>query len=151
MPANRTRISDRVYLNSLSNELIFLTKSGENKVRIEPVVVQLLHTLAQATGSVVSRKELISQVWDGKQGVGEKALRQNINKLRKVFRQNGWKHAIETIPQKGYRLKTSSCKLKKPFLNKTVAIIAVAILGFIFLKIAFPEMGQALHHELTSR
>lgn len=148
MAENRVRISDRVYLDQFSNELIFLTKSGENKERIEPIVVQLLDTLARATGSVVSRQQLISLVWDGNEGVGDKALTKNIYKLRKVFRKNGWKHAIETIPKKGYRLAAGPCKLKRPFPRKTLAIAAAVVLGFIILKIVFPELGHVAQHAM---
>jgi len=148
MTQTRIRISDQIYLNQSSHELIFLRSSGEKKVRVEPILVQLLCALVQAAGSVVSRENLICTVWDDNVGVGEKALTKNIYKLRKVFKQNGWKDPIETIPKKGYRLKLQRQKTRLSRKKKTAMLIAAVVLGWIILKLAFPELGHDIRHSL---
>lgn len=149
MQENRIRISDRVYLNAHANELIFLTRSGENKVHIAPEAVQLIQRLA--TGIVVSPGELMQSLEKANFSKDKKTLSNHIEKLRKVFRKNGWKHAIEIIPNRGYRLKTSSDKLRKPFPTKLAILIAAAVLIFILTQLSFPEMNQELQHGMTHR
>jgi DNA-binding winged helix-turn-helix (wHTH) protein len=151
MPENRIRISERVYLNPISNELIFLTKSGENKVRIESGMAQLLQHLAQTAGAVVSPQQLIKPLSGLNERKQSQSLTRNIQKLRKVFRKHGWKHAIEIIPNKGYRLNTSSCKLRKPFPTKAVMLIAAAVIIFILINMAFPGMSDTLQSGITHK
>ncbi len=80
-----------------------LGRSGET-VRIEPKAMQVLTTLAESSGRVVSREELLSGVWPGVI-VGDEALTQTIIKLRKALGDNPRSPSyIETISKRGYRL-----------------------------------------------
>jgi len=73
-------------------------------VRVEPRAMQVLLTLADAEGHVVSRETLLERCWNG-QIVGDDALHRIIGVLRRAMRSaTGDAIAIETIPKAGYRL-----------------------------------------------
>jgi TolB-like protein/DNA-binding winged helix-turn-helix (wHTH) protein len=79
-------------------------QKGENIVKLEPKVMQVLAFLATRPGEVVSRKDLEDHVWKGTI-VGYDAVTNTIIKLRKAFGDSPRKHrVIETIPKTGYRL-----------------------------------------------
>ena len=66
--------------------------------------MQVLTTLADGSGRVVTREELLSGVWPGVV-VGDEALTQTIIKLRKALGDNPRSPSyIETISKRGYRL-----------------------------------------------
>lgn len=77
---------------------------GNDRLHLEPKVMEVLVTLSDQPGAVVSREELLAAVWPGVV-VGDEALTQSIIKLRKAFGDNSRSPAfIETIPKRGYRL-----------------------------------------------
>jgi DNA-binding winged helix-turn-helix (wHTH) protein/TolB-like protein len=83
-----------------SNEL----RRGSETVRIEPKAMDVLMLLADHVDRVVSREELFAAVWPGVV-VGDEALTQTINKLRKALGDNSRAPSyIETIAKRGYRL-----------------------------------------------
>lgn len=95
---------------------------GDESVRLEPKVMQVLIFLASRAGEVISRKELEDTIWEGRI-VGYDALSNIIIKLRKAFQDNSHNpHVIETISKTGYCLiadvewrkpqKTSQASLK---------------------------------------
>jgi DNA-binding winged helix-turn-helix (wHTH) protein/TolB-like protein/Flp pilus assembly protein TadD len=88
------------WADPLTNELGL---DGET-VRIEPKAMEVLMALASRPGGITSREELLSKVWPGVV-VGDEALTQSINKLRKAFGDNPRSpRYIETISKRGYRL-----------------------------------------------
>ncbi|MDH5631580.1 MAG: winged helix-turn-helix domain-containing tetratricopeptide repeat protein [Gammaproteobacteria bacterium] len=77
---------------------------GEDMVKLEPKVVEVLLRLAQEPGEVVSREQLENDVWHGRI-VGYDSLATTIIKLRKAFDDDSRNPAIiETVPKRGYRL-----------------------------------------------
>lgn len=62
----------------------------------------VLKQLLDQQNEVVTREQLIEQVWEGNFLVGDKAISTAIWKLRKVL--EGSSVSIDTIPKKGYRL-----------------------------------------------
>ena len=84
-------------------ELNRIQRNGE-KAHLGPKVMEVLVCLIQANGNVVSREQLIQQVWQGT-FVTDDVLKGSIWQLRKAFQDHS-KHpkAIETIPKSGYRL-----------------------------------------------
>lgn len=73
-------------------------------VRIEPKAMEVLVVLADRSGRVVSRDELLSVVWPGVV-VGDETLTQCIIKLRRALGDNPRSPSyIETISKRGYRL-----------------------------------------------
>jgi TolB-like protein/DNA-binding winged helix-turn-helix (wHTH) protein len=80
-----------------------LLRDGE-EVKLEPKVMQVLVSLAQQPGAVVSREALEATVWAGTV-VGYDAISNCIIKLRKALGDDS-RHPqyIETVSKKGYRL-----------------------------------------------
>lgn len=76
----------------------------DGPVRIEPRVMAVLLALASRPNTVVSRLDLLDEVW-GDTVVGEEILTRAISQLRRVFGDNARRpEFIETIPHNGYRL-----------------------------------------------
>src|SRR5207237_7173494 len=82
-----------------SRELV----GASGAVMVEPKVMQVLVTLADAGGRVVSRDELIEKCWGGRI-VGEDAINRVIGKLRRVAEASGDAFRIETVARSGHRL-----------------------------------------------
>ncbi|MCE7997138.1 MAG: helix-turn-helix domain-containing protein [Roseivirga sp.] len=143
--SNHIQISTKVYLLPEANELVFKTDMGDDRVRIEPLMVQLLKAIADKKNRLVTRQELVEEVWEGNIGVGNKALTKNIYKIRKVFEQQGVECAIETIPKKGYRLKVTRTK-SKPISYKPWMIAAAVVVAFIAMKLVVPGLFHGLSH-----
>lgn len=71
---------------------------------IEPKVLGVLLVLADQAGKVVSRADLIKQVW-GTVASGDESLTRAIFRIRKLLGdERGVQAAIETVPRRGYRL-----------------------------------------------
>lgn len=73
-------------------------------VMLEPRVMHVLITLADANGAVVTRDDFIEQCWNG-QIVGEDSLNRAVSELRRSAREAGADLSVETIPKVGYRLR----------------------------------------------
>ena len=72
--------------------------------RLEPKVMEVLCALADRPGEVISRQELIDEVWGVEHGADE-SLTRAISLLRSVLNTDKDLHSvIETIPKRGYRL-----------------------------------------------
>lgn len=69
---------------------------------LEPRVMQVLVTLANRRGQVVSRSDLIDACWDGR-AVGDDAINRCVQALRRLGQTRGG-FAIQTIARVGYRL-----------------------------------------------
>jgi DNA-binding winged helix-turn-helix (wHTH) protein/TolB-like protein/Tfp pilus assembly protein PilF len=79
-------------------------RRGSEVLRLEPKAVDLLMALSARAGEVVSRDELLAQVWSGVV-VGDDVLTQAVIKLRKALGDTSKEpRYIETIPKRGYRL-----------------------------------------------
>jgi TolB-like protein/DNA-binding winged helix-turn-helix (wHTH) protein len=80
---------------------------GNQVIRLEPKVMEVLVFLASYPGQVITREELETSVWAGTV-VGYDSLTSAMLKLRKAFDDNPKNpQIIETIPKKGYRLVAS--------------------------------------------
>ena len=79
--------------------------AGDQNIRLEPKVMDVLCLLAQSKERVVLREDLINQVWSVESGADE-SLTRAISLLRKTLKQCGNTSTIETIPKRGYRLVT---------------------------------------------
>ena len=84
-------------------ELNRLTKDSQ-VIQLEPKVMQVLTCLVHAGGRVVSKADLLGQVWKDTV-VSEEVVSRGISELRKVFKDSAKEQrVIETIRKKGYRL-----------------------------------------------
>ena len=84
---------------------------------LDPKVMQVLVVLARAAGEVVSRQDLLAQVWPGVV-VGDDVVSRCIYQLRRHLRQAGGseQHAalVETLPKRGYRLRGALADVASP-------------------------------------
>ncbi|WP_281561447.1 winged helix-turn-helix domain-containing protein [Thalassomonas sp. RHCl1] len=77
----------------------------QEKQSLQPKFIEVLYYLAREYPRVIPREELINQVWDGNEYVGEKGLTNAIWHLRQKLNaaiEDG--EVIETIRKVGYRL-----------------------------------------------
>lgn len=87
---------------ALDSESLELTNGGE-PVEVEPQVFSLLVCLIENRDRVMSKDELIEQVWGGRI-VSDSSLNSRINSLRKAVGDNGKVQAvIKTFPRRGFR------------------------------------------------
>ncbi|MEK0159653.1 winged helix-turn-helix domain-containing protein [Pseudoalteromonas piscicida] len=138
---------------------------------VQPKFIEVLTVLALAYPSVVTREEIIEQVWGGNLFVGEKALTNAIWHLRKTFKTllatNEEKsgiadlEVIETIRKSGYRLKvqptfldtkatlSKSSEKNLPFKIKVIGAIATLLILFSVLLYFLVEQSSYQLEGLT--
>jgi len=88
------------FILNLQSKTITSPQGIEHKLNWKTFSV--LQLLLQNLGLLVTRKQLIDEVWEGNYPVGDKALSTAIWNLRKLFADS--EVFIETIPKKGFRL-----------------------------------------------
>ena len=125
-----------------------LIKSGE-AVHIEPKALQILILLLQHPGELVTKQDLLSEVWAGV-AVTENALTRAIAQLRKTLGDDAdAPRYVETVPTRGYRFigmlpqPTPPRPISwKPFVIGFIAIVMVLaivlIAGILRLVNRFP-------------
>lgn len=78
-------------------------RDGDEAVKLEPLVLQLVAYLIQNADRIVSKDELIQHVWGGTI-VSDAAVNSRINAARKAFGDDGKRQAvIKTYPKRGFR------------------------------------------------
>lgn len=78
---------------------------GDQELRLEPRVMQVLVALVEARGQPLTRHALMQDVW-GHEFVTPDALNRAISKLRRVLSEElGTTAVIDTLPKIGYRLR----------------------------------------------
>ncbi len=91
------------------NNLIFYPERSEVEVNQKTELLsqkeaQLLEVLLERFPEVVSRQELLEQIWDLESFVDDNTLSVNMTRLRKKLTHLGLENSIITIRGKGYRL-----------------------------------------------
>lgn len=84
-----------------------LLHKQHGEIVVRPKVMHVLQVLLAKQGGLVTREQLVDEVWDGNQYVGERGVNDAIWQLRKTLDQDELAPYIETIPKKGYRLVSS--------------------------------------------
>jgi eukaryotic-like serine/threonine-protein kinase len=83
-------------------EQLELRRAGQH-IKAEPVVLRLLAVLLRNAGRLVSKQELIAQVWDGR-AVAENVITVAMVRLRKTLgHKSGELEFIENVQRRGYR------------------------------------------------
>ncbi len=80
-----------------------LVGDGTSWTRLEPQVMAVLVHLARRAGRVVSREELLAEVWNGT-AVTDGAVTRCIAAIRRTMRTAESGDPIRTLPKRGYRL-----------------------------------------------
>ena len=77
---------------------------GEEEIKVEPLVLEILQYLANRSGSVISRDELRRQCWP-ETYVTDNNMNRAIWKLRKALGDDPKSpQMVQTVPKRGYRL-----------------------------------------------
>ena len=109
------------------------------EVHPEPKVLEVLLALARRDGDLVTKDELIAEVWDGKAFSDEPILR-CISLLRGHFNDKKPFTIIETLPRRGYRLlqpvvllgkPDSPAEITAPGVHLWKSVAAVIAIGFV--------------------
>lgn len=80
-----------------------LSKDGQTR-QVRPKVMDLLTYLGTHRGEVVSKSQLLNDVW-GTEAVSESALTRTVTELRQALGDSAEApRLLETIPKRGYRL-----------------------------------------------
>lgn len=77
----------------------------EREIELTKNEVRILHTLAMHKGNIVSREELMKDLWNDNMFVDDNTLSVNINRLRKKMEEEGLDDVIETKRGQGYLLR----------------------------------------------
>ncbi len=116
------------------------------EIRPEPQTWRVLLCLAGRDGKLVTKDDLISEVWGGR-AVSDDPINRAINQARKCLGDSGKESAyIETLPKRGYRL-LKAVELHKPMppaaaprlapsqrrWKVTSSILAIGLLGLIYM------------------
>ncbi|BDF93177.1 MULTISPECIES: winged helix-turn-helix domain-containing protein [Pseudoalteromonas] len=101
MKTNQPFLVGQCQVCAFENKLICADKEHV----LQPKFIELLCFLVERYPAAVTREELITNVWDGNQFVGEKALTNAIWHLRKTFKElDPERSYITTLRKTGYRL-----------------------------------------------
>lgn len=112
----------------LDSERNCLLRDGE-ALRLEPRVTALLIYLAEADGRLVTKEELIREVW--RTHVVDEAVHRAMSLLRTALGDDPRApKLVETVPGKGYRLLTAATSVKGPIVvqrpTRTMVVAALA-------------------------
>lgn len=94
-------------------ESLNLVVAGQER-RVEPKIMDLLSYFSARPNQVLSKSQLLSDVWGGT-NVVEEALQRAVSILRKTLGDDRESRVfIETISKKGYRLLVSPVPIREP-------------------------------------
>ena len=88
----------------ISDGAVWMVGNEEEKIILSPIVSRLLHFLLEENGRVLTRDEILDNVWS-KQGLeaSGNSLNQYISQIRKIFQNFGLSEStIKTIPRIGF-------------------------------------------------
>ncbi|SMD32257.1 DNA-binding winged helix-turn-helix (wHTH) domain-containing protein [Reichenbachiella faecimaris] len=137
------RISSDIEIYPDTNEVMTMADDHvKHRTKVEPRIMHVLQILMNNSPQVVSREQLIDEVWDNYGGADD-ALNQAISHLRKVLNDtNKNDRIIETVVKKGYRFTgelgvnyQSSQEPNHKFRLSTrwIALIAIVMLFLLFV------------------
>ncbi|WP_341502499.1 winged helix-turn-helix domain-containing protein [Gallaecimonas sp. GXIMD4217] len=131
-------------------------KRNDREETLPPKVFEVLLQMLQAPGHTVSREQLIEQVWQGNEAVGQRGITNAIYQLRKLLADDD-QEAIRTIAKTGYQLllpvrapakesEAEPATRKRPWpWGLAVLLVAVALAWAYWLSLAptVPGYGKA--------
>jgi len=137
-PAQPLQIGDWI-ADPRTNEL----RRGADVARLEPKAMDVLMLMAARAGEVVTREEILSCAWPGVV-VGDEALTQSINKLRRALGDDSRAPSyIETISKRGYRLVAPVGPPKAPRRPRAVVAALATLVVAALLLAAFAGLREA--------
>lgn len=80
------------------------SRVDKKRVRLEPRLMDLLLLFAASQGRVLSKDEIIANVWSGR-AIGDDTLAAAVSRLRNALGETKDNRYIETVPKRGYRFR----------------------------------------------
>jgi DNA-binding winged helix-turn-helix (wHTH) protein len=78
---------------------------GDREVELSPIATQFLDMLMRQAGTLVTREQLIGEIWHGNFLVGDEALNRVVSETRRALGDDARApRFIQTVPRRGYRL-----------------------------------------------
>jgi DNA-binding winged helix-turn-helix (wHTH) protein len=93
-PSQSHTVSFGEFCVDLSKHVIY---KNDERIRVSPKEFDTLRVLAENSGHVVTKEEIMQEVWRGT-FIGDTSLTRNISVLRKILGPG----VIETVPKRGY-------------------------------------------------
>jgi DNA-binding winged helix-turn-helix (wHTH) protein/tetratricopeptide (TPR) repeat protein len=121
----------------------------DGPVQLEPKVMEVLAFLAGRQGEVVSKEDLMREVWEGR-FVSDDVVWRSIGELRRALGDETRKAVIQTIPKRGYRLiapppPLSAPQAPRPHLIPRSLLAAAFLLGFGSLALVLLVSARRTH------
>jgi len=119
-------------------------------VRLEPKFMQVLVCLANRPGEVISKEELIRNVWKDT-FVTDDVLTRAISELRRILGDDAKQpHIVETVAKRGYRIIAPiKPAIAQKFPGRTLTRNRVTVVVLVLLSTSI--LGFALYHWLSRR
>lgn len=103
---------------------------GRTRIPLPPKETALLRLLAEAKGRVISKTEILDQLWPG-EDVGEASITRCIRGVRRALREGGRRGGtIETMYGRGYRLALPVRSLESTCEAATAGALRVGVIPF---------------------
>lgn len=140
----KVELSNHCIANFETNAIqITMENESERITKVEPRIMRVLEILVQNSPNVVSRKQLIDEVWNNYGGADD-ALHQAVSHLRKILGDTDKENRlIETVVKKGYRYTgsidskathmTDSKIFKKKWISIVVLIVIIGLATWIYI------------------
>ena len=110
--------------------------------RLEPRAARALEMLCDAGGDIVSQEQLIDGVWQGR-ALSENSVAVVIGQLRKALDDDAREaRLIETIPKRGYRLRSGGAEAEGPGRRHTLIVAAMVALVILIAVAAWAMSGR---------
>ena len=90
------------YVLDLTKSLI---ETKTNSIELTKNELRIMHTLMKAKGTIVSREQIITDLWDSELFIDDNTLTVNVSRLKRKLEELGLKECIVTKRGLGYMLK----------------------------------------------
>lgn len=100
--ASQDKINCKDFVLNLSKSII---EREDEKIELTKNEVKILHYLVKNKGKIVSREEIIDNLWENESFIDDNTLTVNMTRLKNKLEQLGMKNYIETKRGQGYILK----------------------------------------------
>lgn len=90
------------YVLDLTKSLI---KTKTNSIELTKNELRIMHTLMKAKGTIVSREQIITDLWDSELFIDDNTLTVNVSRLKRKLEELGLNECIVTKRGLGYMLK----------------------------------------------
>lgn len=103
--ANVTRIDD-IELDVLMSKAYIVDQDEKREIEMTPIEFKILYLLASKKGDVLTRQDILREVWGKSQHVIERTVDQHVSKIRKKIQESSF--TVRSAHGRGYAFVKSS-------------------------------------------